>query len=779
MKKILVPIIVAANALLPLFSPAPQAQEISQAEIRAHNGRPMVSINGKPTALPGYSSVAAAPRFDPIRTKQTARFFPHRMGAYYVTIPAIKVPNWWEAYWDTPFWVGDKISSTPLGESEGSLDEQVEHILKGDPGAHIIVRFFAHEPKSWRELHPDQLFINEEGQRVEAPSFASTLYREKAAEFCEAIIAYCESRPWANRIIGYANFSRQEGTHEPIIYGWMFDHSPLMTARWREFLREKYKTVEALRTAHNDPEATFESVEVPRDKLRGAVPQVSQILYWQNAKDNQPLRDYLLLTRDLYHQLFRAMAGAMDDAVRTAGHKRFLVYDTFKLPMMGWDNTGFFDEKLSWSPAFPENLAASGHMNITDLFNARGFDGLITPHDYQARGVGGVYEPEGMVDSAILRGKMFFSEMDTRTHTGTDPIFASRNDREFAAITWRNLAASWTRGFNSYWMDLHQDWFASAPIHKVINRQVQTVKDSVNWKHETMPGIAMILDDTAVLETNGSGNVFNEQIMWEQKMGLARCGVPFRIYQFEDLTLSNFPKHRVFYFPNLYRVDSQRMRVLQNKVFRDGNIVVWGPGSGISDGEKIGPESAKRLTGFDFDMIPSNYQHRALISDFTHPIMRGLPADTVLGGPLAYGPLLFPKDGQRLAEAWTKLGRVHSGLSVKIFGRGAPEKASSISARGAGDWVSVFTTAAPLPASLWRNLARYGGAHVYSESNDVLMADSSIVALHSVQSGRKIITLPGRFTVHDVVSGKLVGRGLKAVQFTLSAPETRVFRLEP
>ena len=36
----------------------------------------------------------------------------------------------------------------------------------------------------------------------------------------------------------------------------------------------------------------------------------------------------------------------------------------------------------------------------------------------------------------------------------------------------------------------------------------------------------MILDDHAVLETNGAGNYHNEAVMWEQRMGLARCGVP-------------------------------------------------------------------------------------------------------------------------------------------------------------------------------------------------------------------------------------------------------------
>ena len=94
--------------------------------------------------------------------------------------------------------------------------------------------------------------------------------------------------------------------------------------------------------------------------------------------------------------------------------------------------------------------------------------------------------------------------------------------KEYAAISWRNFATSITRGFHSYWMDLcgnTEGWFGNAEIQQVVARQVEVVRDSINWKHEDVPGIAMIIDDAAVLETNGSGNYLNEAIMWETKMG--------------------------------------------------------------------------------------------------------------------------------------------------------------------------------------------------------------------------------------------------------------------
>jgi hypothetical protein len=102
-----------------------------------------------------------------------------------------------------------------------------------------------------------------------------------------------------NRVIGYANFHRTEGTHEPVMAGWLYDHSPVMTARWRAFLETKYGTIDKLQAAWNDKNLTgFAAVPVPTDPLRGATPVVAKQFYWQEAKSNQRLRDYLELQRD-------------------------------------------------------------------------------------------------------------------------------------------------------------------------------------------------------------------------------------------------------------------------------------------------------------------------------------------------------------------------------------------------------------------------------------------------------------------------------------------------
>jgi hypothetical protein len=768
-----------ALAFLCLTGSALSQTKAPDVVVKPYNGRPTVFINGKPEALPGYSPGTTKEFYD----KYMALFYEKRMGVYLIWIDG------WGGSATNRWWDGDEIShqlppttgaSEYLPDDEPLLGDQVNHILKGDPAARLIIRFYAKAPKSWAELHPNEFAINEQGHAQDTPSLASDLFWERAAEFSAAVVRYCEAQPWADRVIGYNTHYLEEGTHVPTADGWLFDHNPLMTKKLRDFVRARYGDVEKLRTAWGDPSLTFENVQVPKDKLRGPVPEVSALLYWQNARDNQPLRDYLELTRDLFHLRFRQCAGAMAGA---ADRNVLILHDALKQVMQGWNLRGFFNypaggQGWSWYHAYPELMAGSGHMEAARLFDAKGFDGVLTPHDYQARGVGGVYLPEGMADSAVLRGKVYWGEMDTRS--GTKDIAPARDYREWAAITWRNFATGWTRGFNSYWMYgfFIADWFGDKPVQDVIRRQTEVIRESIEWKRETVPGIAMIIDDTAALETNGDGNFLNEAVMWETKMGLARCGVPHNIYVLDDLALENFPKHRVYYFPNLFRVDDRRLELLKRKVFRDGAVVVWGPGSGISDGEKIGTASATRLTGFQFEMIPVNAQRRILISNFEHPITRNLPADMAIGGPLAYGPVIMPTNCFELGLAWAKGGNNHVGLGLKEFGKGAAQSPAGIAQRGEGDYAAVFTTAVNLPADLWRNLARYAGAHIYTKSNDVLLADNRVVALHSLKTERKRIALPGQFKVRDLIAGKSFSPGTNEIVFDLTGPDTRVFLLE-
>jgi hypothetical protein len=143
--------------------------------------------------------------------------------------------------------------------------------------------------------------------------------------------------------------------------------------------------------------------------------------------------------------------------------------------------------------------------------------------------------------------------------------------------------------------------------------------------------------------------------------------------------------------------------------------------------------------------------------------------------------MLLPVDGDgtELGAAWISRGNPYQvGLAVKEFGRGATGNGAA-GARGPGDYASVFTAAVQLPADLWRSLARYAGAHVYLEDNDVLMAAERVVGVHSLKSGPRCLHLPGPCRVHDLVTGQLYAQRTAQIEWGLDAPQTALFGLEP
>ena len=725
----------------------------TEAKIAAPQGRPVLVVDGKPLPMSGYSPIFWE---KPWLEKHLPHFAPLGLGYVFTGAPSMRGTAW---FWsDDGKVVTEPVFKIPNSSKLATFDEGATFSLTNLPGTRLIIRFGLDETDAWRKANPDELVLTETGERLNVPSLASDTFWDNSANGATALIRWYEKQPYADKIVAYADFWRGEGTHESTCMGWLSDRSPVMIAAWREYLQKTYGDDAKLQAAWGNPQATITNAVPPADRLRGPVREVAAIPFWQAGKDNAPLRDWLLCLRDLFHRRVRQVAAAM----KTGTNGRVpILHDMFKQPMQGWNIGDFFDPKQPMQPFGLELMSGCGSAGVAELFDAPGVDGLITPHDYQGRGLGGIFEPEGAADSCTLRGKLFLCEMDTRSYAGNFKGRESAPARdlvEFEAITWRNIATALSRGWWPYWMDLYADWFSDPAMQPVLGRQVRVLNEATPWPHHDEPGIAIVIDDRATEDTNGAGRYPFLAIAEQIRLGIARCGVPYRIYLLEDLALSNLPPHKVWYFPNLYRCDERRAELVK-RVQKDGNVLVWGPGSGISDSTKIGPASAGTLTGFAFEVIPGNYQRRGLFLG-GHALTAGI-AGLFFGDGLGYGPQLFPTDGVSLASAFAQQAQNHSALAVK-------EQA---------DWTSIFAAALPLPAGFWRNAARLGKAHVWCESDDVLVASREIVALHSIVPGTKIIRLPRPAKVVDLATGQEVAAKTEEIRFELTAPGTRVFRL--
>lgn len=760
-----------------------------------HAGKPTFLLDGRPVTVPSYCSCGPGWRDQWIAAHRN--FAEHGCRIFWL-MPTGGYNGEWGT---TPFWTGPgEIHDPPLPmpATYGGLDWQAGELLKICPDARFFVRMMDMPPASWAAAHPDEMLLDSRGKTYPVPSYASTLYLREMGAFLTALTRYCERQPWAERLIGYVIYPLGEGATPLACQGSLFDQSPAMQRTFREFLRGRYQTDAALQKAWDDPGVTLDTATVPADtdfRRRSDAP----VLYWPEARQVRRERDYF----DCQRPVFRGYCEAMLSAFRAAAPAhRLCGFDAFKGNMLGWMTHPIFTGG-KWKERYGDQFLATGTTGMAELLDMPGLDLVATPHDYRCRWTGFGYDPEGIGDSIQLHGRIMFVEEDQRSYTNNERgLFGSIEPGEEEAVLYRNLAATLTKGHQTYPMDVCVGYFQSDKIQEVLARRREIEAEFLNVERVDVPSVVMLVDDRAGMWTDFSSEYNDLAVIRQRIWGMNHCGVPTRTFLWDDLARDNFPTgHKLFLLPNCYRADAGTLALLKKKLFRDGNVIVFGPGSGITDGETTSPDFAAALMGMDFELYDYDYPRFVTVDHWTHPLAAGFGACESYGDTHRYGPVLVPwdraapecKGGNKFRRSSEKLadpgfvrlgtipidnGKRRPGLVVKEFGRGAAGNGKP-GPRGPGDYAVVFTAAVPLPTKLLRNLAGFSGTHVYNDEDDVVYADNRMVAVHAVKPGPRTIRLPGTCRVTDVIGGKPLPGPTATLSFTAEQPVTRWYGIVP
>ncbi|MHC4887783.1 MAG: hypothetical protein ACYTGH_22105, partial [Planctomycetota bacterium] len=458
-----------------------------------------------------------------------------------------------------------------------------------------------------------------------------------------------------------------EGISQLAVLGHLFDQSVPMQKAYRAFVARKYGTDEALRAAWGDDHVTLQSVTVPTDQAysqsfttdpdhpaMGQPPgrEVPHRLHWPDPKTIRREQDYCLCMREALMNFITTLARA----AKRVSPESLVGIDAFKQTMVGWRLAGRWcgDYKARRGLMHP----VTGAIGVAEMLDMEEIDVVATPHDYIDRNMGMGYEPEGIGDSVVLRGKLMLVEEDQRTDVLNDPapFDALTGQAEYEAGFWRNQGASISRGYQTYLCEMSGlgSWFEDDAIMEIMAARGRVQDAALRWEREEVASIAMIIDDWSLLSEELVADYEDLAVIRQRLLGLSRCGVPFRIYLFDDLYRDDFPScHRTFLFPNLFEVDEKKMAVLREKVFTGGRMAIFGPASGISNGSELSAESATALTGIPLKMLPREMPRRVTIDRFTHPVTAPLE-ELHFGDSFAYGPLLVPQ----AEEGITRLGGI-------------------------------------------------------------------------------------------------------------------------
>jgi hypothetical protein len=616
----------------------------------------------------------------------------------------------------------------------GEVDRAIETTIREDPRALLLPRFNMPPPEWWLAQHPGDRMLFDDGQTVSV-SMASEAWRAEMQVHLRALVRHCEAR-YGDHMLGYHPCGQHTGEwfYERSWEPRLSDFSPAMNAGFRKWAENRYRTVEALRQAWNNPDLSFESVQVPTAEQQ----RHTALGLFRDPKTERPVIDYFLYKQIAMEEPLEMMARVIKDETR--GKKLTCFFYGYLFDMHG-------------IPMGPQN---SGHLAMARMLQCPDVDILCSPISYLDRELGGAGMFMSAVDSVRGHGKLWLNEDDTRTYLTPPESGFGRVDTPEGTywVHQRNFAQLWPRRLAAWYMDLGGiGWLNGKDLWDNIGRLQRFYQEHLTEPACWAPEVALIVDEDS---PNYAASTIELAcpLVYEMRSQYFRMGAPFGIYLLSDLVAGKVPPAKVYFFANCYRLDAHQREALLQAT--RGKTAVWFYGGGFL-GDKASDKNMIQMTGLH-------------LRRGSPECGRVTPEQAPQG--LAAGLQQPFRNETTLDPLW-----VVDDPGAEIIGR-YPSGAPAVAAKQTPDGLRVYVGALHCPAKLLRNILTASDVHVYSDSDDVLLTDGQFLSLTATSPGQKHLSFPHACTVINALDGQPVAQDVRHLDLDLQLGETRMFMLK-
>jgi hypothetical protein len=723
-------------------------------EVKMHNGAPALFEDGQPTFTAIYLTVRN------VRHPETAwqgdpHFEQFRDAGFHFY--SVELPTRFDDAYDA--------ASGGFNLSAFSKLDILRQYIALDPQARFLLRVGI-EPRgadsAWIQQHRDQCEVLESRAKgiYPTPSYASKVWLRDASAFIRTLIAYIHEHGLAEHILGYliCGGDSAEWVKVGPMEDWAGDFSAPMQEEFRTWLRAKYKTNEALRAAWADPQASLEQPYlVPTPEEQAA----TDLFLFKDPRQRRKAIDHFQCLADLVAADIDTLCGVAKEA---CGRRHLAGAFYGYVQEIVWNN-GFFGQRLADADVEHAAGARSGHAGLHRVLASPNVDFLSSPYSYGFRGVGGEGAFMSPQESVRRAGKLWVSEEDMRTHLWPPNSFygQTRNTRETIEVLKRQFANLFTHGAGAWWCDWGKSTggaYAEPEVMQVFKRALEIGQHAVKLPDRTSAAEVAIVIDSESSFYRSTLNNFDMPSWRNHAWGIVRMGAPVDVILLSDLLQDRARDYKFYFFVNTLHFSRADREKVKQVLRRDGKLALWVYAPGFVE-DDLAVEHCHDLTGIHLRMTPRQWGAHCYISNFEHPITASLPTSTFWGTDMRLGPL-FTVDDPNV----TTLGTV-------VINQGRCEPGFVLH-EGNG-WASAYSAAPNLPPDVLRELARYAGVHIYSESEDVFYADRSFVALHTVRAGEKHIRLPHPTTVVEAYSRRVVAQDSVAFSDRMDAGTTHLY----
>lgn len=445
-----------------------------------------------------------------------------------------------------------------------TVDKNLSIALKNSD-AYAILRINVNVPSWWLDENPTERTVMEDGNAPYQSAFSEKWIAD-VKTFLTKLKEHISLSIYSGKVIGWqiAAMNTEEWL-APSYKGSESDFSPVATDYFRNWCKNKYKSISTLNDTWNTNHLSFDEVLVPKSIER-------------SKRDIEPIVDLSKHTKinDWYYCLNERYATASYELTKFT--KQLFNGDILVGCFYGYIATG-----AMWC----------GHTGIELLINSPYIDFFASPFPY----VDGRKSPtdwfyQSGMNSCLNASKIWFLEADVRTHKtkllcDVDTKYVDKGNEYMEMPAWHGLKneeeSFWhlTKAFSKvlcssngfWWFDMWGGWFDTPAIQNLLLRMRNEYEKEMSLPYSSDSEVAVVLDSQSSYAISYSH--FSD-VVFKQMCELGFGGAPYDLYLKSTLKNEDLTRYKLVVYISPYEVTSYDVDFMKSLIKNKKVVLLTG-----------------------------------------------------------------------------------------------------------------------------------------------------------------------------------------------------------
>jgi len=717
--------------------------------LQMRNGVPVLTIDGKPVApMMTYGG--------PDGLQETAKLMrAHGFRMYTHGLP-LPWPHEGQAY------------------DFSDVDATMAALLRNDPQALYMPRIGVEPPDWWKQEHPEEMPLWENGRSDQFISVTSRRWLEEAPRHIDKLVRYLEAH-WDKHIFAYHPCALNSGEWYYASTIWQCNDWGLrnydlsFVQGFRSWLRKRYSDIERVNEAWGTDHRDFERIEAPTPDVRR---QTAHGLL-RNPVSERAVIDFTVYQSVAITDAIRAIA----QAFKQACDWRKLVYIFY----------GYTIELCG----LQEGISQFGQLDFDAVMDDPAIDVWCAPSGYFDRRNGGSGPIMALTESVNAHGRVWCNEDDLRTHLSKPQEGGWGRVETLDETIWahrRNFMAALVRRSQMWFMDQqHGGWFEDDAIWQNLEVLRRLYEQLYTQPSPLCSDVAVVVDEMSLCQI-AYGIEIGLPLLYDMRGKINRMGATPELWLQADYLRGKVTGKKLVIFLNAFSLSAEDRAIIRRQLSQDGATALWFYAPGLQRPNAETPDQAYDVSGIEEVTGIEVIERKGKFSPGMRPMVghrftSGVandaviaPDDIISNWPNRDEKFQFRQMTYPPRDKLSPLFAV-ADSAAEIFGHYVDSDDPAMAVKDVNGLRSVFVGGLTLPARILANIAADAGVHLYCPAGDVIYTDGRFLSLTACTPGEKTITLPGPALVTDVHTRQEMTRG-RDFSLTLRLGETRVYRVE-